>query len=89
MNIFGYRITIAKVDRPDVGSLPVFFLSRRKLARKVLAYLDENSTVDRARWEKIERIKAVRYLMGLQVGLVEAKNWIEIAFKENGAGGVA
>lgn len=88
MNIFGYRITVRKADKPeppDVGSLPVFLLTRRKLARQVEEYREAQGWNDC----KINRIKALRALRPHDSDLIRAKHWIELAFTNYGAGGIA
>lgn len=84
MYIFGLRITIEKVDKPITGHLPTVFWRRRGLVRKVEAYCRENHDLRNSYGGKIGRIKALRSLTNC--GLVEAKNWVELAFTENGYG---
>ena len=82
IEIFGYRVTIERVVKPSVGTLPTGKRARRRLAREASACATKCTHGD----TKIQRIKTVRDLRG--GGLRQAKAWVELAFDDNGCGSI-
>ena len=81
INILGYTITISRIIR----KFPTRGTARRKLAHEV----EDTRELSRDPiYPKIQRIKRVRLLVR-DAGLMEAKEWVEIAFLDNGHGEIA
>jgi ribosomal protein L7/L12 len=80
INLGRYALVIAIVDSMS----PIN--QRRKMARKVLDTA-EVAIPDSPNNLRIKRIKAYKQLTN--VGLIQAKAWVEEAFTDTGAGGIA